>query len=59
MTTNRSRFVALLELEGLTRRFGTFTALEALFFSVPVGQVVGFLGPNGAERRPRCGRYSA
>jgi ABC-2 type transport system ATP-binding protein len=49
MTTNRSRFVALLELEGLTRRFGTFTALEALFFSVPVGQVVGFLGPNGAE----------
>ena len=40
----------LLELEGLTRRYGTLTALDGLSFSVPTGQVVGFLGPNGAGK---------
>src|SRR5487761_262901 len=41
---------AVLELRGLTRRFGDLTALDALTFSVPSGQVVGFLGPNGAGK---------
>lgn len=41
---------ALLKLEGLSRRFGTVTALDQLTFSVPSGQVVGFLGPNGAGK---------
>jgi ABC-2 type transport system ATP-binding protein len=41
---------ALLELRGLTRRFGSLTALDHLTFSVPSGQVVGFLGPNGAGK---------
>jgi ABC-2 type transport system ATP-binding protein len=40
----------LLELDGLTRRYGTITALDGLSFSVPAGQVVGFLGPNGAGK---------
>ena len=40
----------LLELEGLTRRFGDITALDGLSFSVPAGRVVGFLGPNGAGK---------
>jgi ABC-2 type transport system ATP-binding protein len=40
----------ILELEGLTRRFGALTALDGLTFSVPAGQVVGFLGPNGAGK---------
>ena len=39
-----------LEVEGLTRRFGSLTALDHLSFSVPSGQIVGFLGPNGAGK---------
>jgi ABC-2 type transport system ATP-binding protein len=40
----------LLELKGLTRRYGTVTALDGLSFSVQAGRVVGFLGPNGAGK---------
>ena len=39
-----------LELIGLTRRFGSVTALDGLTFGVPPGQVFGFLGPNGAGK---------
>jgi ABC-2 type transport system ATP-binding protein len=40
----------VLELEGLTRRFGALTALDDLSFRVPSGQVTGFLGANGAGK---------
>ncbi|WP_308419073.1 ABC transporter ATP-binding protein [Silvibacterium dinghuense] len=35
---------------GLTRRFGDFTAVDDLSFSVAPGQFFGFLGPNGAGK---------
>lgn len=35
---------------GLTRRFGGFTAVEDVSFSVAPGQFFGFLGPNGAGK---------
>ncbi len=34
----------------LTRRFGDFTAVDAVSFDVPVRQIFGFLGPNGAGK---------
>jgi ABC-2 type transport system ATP-binding protein len=40
----------VLELDGLTRRYGEVVALDGLTFSVAPGQVFGFVGPNGAGK---------
>ncbi|WP_256104109.1 ABC transporter ATP-binding protein [Streptomyces sp. ODS05-4] len=40
----------MIELEGLTKRFGSKTAVDHLSFQVPPGVVTGFLGPNGAGK---------
>jgi len=37
-------------VSGLTRRFGDFTAVNALSFTVPKGKIIGLLGPNGAGK---------
>ena len=34
----------------LTRRFGSFTAVDRVTFSVAAGEIFGFLGPNGAGK---------
>jgi ABC-2 type transport system ATP-binding protein len=39
-----------LDLEALTRRFGTHTAVDALTLSVNAGEVFGLLGSNGAGK---------
>jgi ABC-2 type transport system ATP-binding protein len=40
----------LIEISGLTKRFGAFTAVDGVTFSVARGEVLGFLGPNGAGK---------
>jgi len=39
-----------IEVENLTKRFGDFTAVDTLNFSVEHGEVFGLLGPNGAGK---------
>ena len=39
-----------LALDGVVKRFGDFTAVDGLSFSVPEGGVFGFLGGNGAGK---------
>ena len=41
---------ARVEFRGLTKRFGGFTAVDDLTFTVEPGRITGFLGPNGAGK---------
>ncbi|PKW26061.1 ABC transporter ATP-binding protein [Phycicoccus duodecadis] len=41
---------ARIEVRGLTKRFGGFTAVDDLSFDVEPGRITGFLGPNGAGK---------
>ncbi|HET6579790.1 MAG TPA: ABC transporter ATP-binding protein [Gemmatimonadales bacterium] len=41
---------AVIEVHQLTRRFGRFTAVDAITFDVEAGEVFGFLGANGAGK---------
>jgi len=40
----------MIETRQLTKRYGNFTAVDAISFKVEPGQVLGFLGPNGAGK---------
>jgi ABC-2 type transport system ATP-binding protein len=40
----------MIQLSQLTKRYGTFTAVDRLDLEVPAGQLFGFLGPNGAGK---------
>ena len=40
----------LIHARGLTKRFGDFTAVDAVDFDVQPGEAFGFLGPNGAGK---------
>lgn len=41
---------AVIEIEGLTKRYDEFVALDALSLKVHRGQILGFIGPNGAGK---------
>ena len=40
----------LIRARALTKRFGAFTAVDAIDFDVAPGESFGFLGPNGAGK---------
>src|SRR5437879_9269099 len=49
----------MIQCEGLTKRFGHFTAVDQVSFAVGKGSIFGFLGPNGSGKstviRMLCG----
>ena len=48
-----------VEVESLTKRFGSFVAVNQVSFAIPTGEIFGLLGPNGAGKtttiRMLCG----
>ena len=40
----------VLELEDVTKKYGEFTAVDDVSFSIPQGSIYGFLGPNGSGK---------
>jgi ABC-2 type transport system ATP-binding protein len=40
----------MIEVKGLTKHYGAFTAIRDVTFDVAAGQIIGFLGPNGAGK---------
>lgn len=48
-----------IEAEQLTKKFGSFTAVDHISFQIPKGKIFGFLGPNGSGKsttiRMLCG----
>ena len=62
ITDSAADLAAAVTVEHLTRRFGTFTAVDDVSFQVKKGEIFGFLGPNGAGKsttiRMLCGLLS-
>ncbi len=42
--------MAIVEIQGLTKRYGNFSALDNLNLEVKKGEVLGYLGPNGSGK---------
>ncbi len=40
----------VIEIEGLSKRFGQILAVDNISFQIPKGEIFGFLGPNGAGK---------
>jgi len=43
-------YLNAIETRGLTKQFGYFTAVDAVDFFIPKGEIFGLLGPNGAGK---------
>ena len=42
--------MSAIEVDGLTKRFGDFVAVDHVSFRVEEGEIFGLLGPNGAGK---------
>lgn len=42
--------MSVVEVKGLTKRFGKFTALKKIDLAINEGEIYGFIGPNGAGK---------
>ncbi|MCS5659235.1 MAG: ATP-binding cassette domain-containing protein, partial [Dehalococcoidia bacterium] len=40
----------MIEIRNLTKRYGSFLAVDDITFEVEKGKILGFLGPNGAGK---------
>lgn len=40
----------MIQVENITKRYGSFTAVDGISFEIDEGEIVGFLGPNGAGK---------
>lgn len=40
----------MIQVENITKRYGSFTAVDEINFEIEEGEIVGFLGPNGAGK---------
>ena len=40
----------MITVDGVTRKYGAFTAVDDVSFTAHAGRVTGFLGPNGAGK---------
>ena len=50
MSTNTETPRPLIQVEGISKRFGNVAAVSGVSFEIQRGEVVGFLGPNGAGK---------
>ena len=41
----------MITVEHLTKRYGDFTAVDDISFTIGEGHIYGFLGPNGASKQ--------
>ena len=44
---------SMVEVKNLVKRYGNQLAVNDVSFTVDSGEILGFLGPNGAGNRPR------
>jgi len=42
--------MAIIEVDGLVKRYGGHTAVDGVSFAVEQGEIFGILGPNGAGK---------